>query len=522
MRVSTPIRATIALGAVLVLASCSGGGTPAPTESSTAVEDRTATVVIGGQITPSHLDPHRGVTENDIGMLRYWYDPLTTVVGNGEAAPFLAESWELSEDGSTFTMKLREDVTFVDGEPFNAAAVVANFNRMISDPNSTVAYILEPIIASSEAVDEFTVKLNLKGGGGALPTILASRAGMMVSPKALENPDVLITKPIGAGAFELVDVTPGASYASVRRDDYWDKDAYKFAKLDYLVQADTATRLNSLAAGETTLTAVIGPQKQEAEAAGLKTWESEEPGTAFYRFSMNSDRAAFGDKRVRQAMSAAVDREAISAALFQGQCVPSAQPFPEGYFARSTTLDDSKWKNFDLDYAKKLMAEAGYADGFTFTAAVPTLGTYQNFAQILQAQFAEIGITMNLEVIDTTQARQAFVTGKSDALVGFYGGGTDPGIYAMSAYSPKSGDNPGGLTTDNMAALLAETQRSTDIDERHVAFEALMDEAFEMGPAQIVVCHPVGVNATQQNISNFEQTGPLGSSYALRVMTVSK
>ena len=523
MRTTAPFRAAIALGAVLVLASCSAGGAPPPSESSTAVADRTATVVYGGQITPSHLDPDRGVTENDIPMLRYWYDTLTTVVGNGgEPAPFLAESWELSDDGKTFTMKLREGVTFVDGEPLDAAAVVANFDRMINDPNSTVAYVLAPIIESSEVVDPLTVKLNLKGGGGALPTILASRPGMMVSPKALADPEVLVTQPIGAGAFELVSATPGSRYASERRDDYWDKDAYKFAKLDYLVQADTATRLNALQAGESTLTSVIGAQKQEAEAAGLVTWQSTKPGTSFYRFSMNSERAAFGDKRVRQAMSAAVNRDAISTALFAGQCIPSAQPYPEGYFARSTTLYDSRWKNFDPAFSKKLLAEAGYPDGFSFTAAVPTLSTYQNFAQILQAQFADIGITMNIEVIDTTQARQAFVTGSADALVGFFGGGTDPGIYAMSAYSPKSGDNPGGLTTENMAALLAETQRSIDIDERHIAFEALMDEAFEMGPAQIVVCHPIGVHASQTTVSDFDQTGPLGASYALRTMTVSK
>ena len=73
-----------------------------------------------------------------------------------------------------------------------------------------------------------------------------------------------------------------------------------------------------------------------------------------------------------------------------------------------------------------------------------------------------------------------------------------------------------------MAALLAETQRSIDIDERHIAFEALMDEAFEMGPAQIVVCHPIGVHASQTTVSDFDQTGPLGASYALRTMTVSK
>ena len=212
MRTTAPFRAAIALGAVLVLASCSAGGAPPPSESSTAVADRTATVVYGGQITPSHLDPHRGVTENDIPMLRYWYDTLTTVVGNGgEPAPFLAESWELSDDGKTFTMKLREGVTFVDGEPLDAAAVVANFDRMINDPNSTVAYVLAPIIESSEVVDPLTVKLNLKGGVRvASAEGAAARAGLREGDVivAIANTETASVKDVEAALAKVEKARP--------------------------------------------------------------------------------------------------------------------------------------------------------------------------------------------------------------------------------------------------------------------------------------------------------------------------
>ncbi|HRA09743.1 MAG TPA: ABC transporter substrate-binding protein [Microbacteriaceae bacterium] len=524
MRITTPLRAAIALSAILVLASCSAPGDAAPSSSSSsdAVADRTATVTYAGVVTPSNLDPHRGVTENDIPFLRYIYDPLTTVTPEGVPAPFLAESWELSEDGNTFTMVMREGATFVDGEPVDAAAVVANLDRMINDPNSTVAYVLAPIIASSEVVDERTVKLNLQAPGGALPTIFASRTGMMVSPKALANPESLVTTPAGAGAFELVSSAPGSRYSFERRADYWDEDAYPYAKLEYLIQVDTATRLNALQAGETTLTPVVGPQKAEAEAAGLSTWMAEGAGTSFTRLSMNSARSEFGSKQVRQAMNAAADRQGIATTLYAGQCVPSAQPYPKGYFAHSDTVDDSGWSTYDPDAAKKLLAEAGLANGFSFTAAVPSLSIYNNTALVLQQNFADVGITMNIEVMDATQARQAFVTGSVDALVGVYGGSTDPGLYALSAYSPKSGDNPGGLTTPNMAALIADTQRSTDIAERGVAYDALMEEVFEMGPAQIALCAPVGVHAGQNFVHEFNQEGPLGASGAMRSMWVSE
>ena len=92
----------------------------------------------------------------------------------------------------------------------------------------------------------------------------------------------------------------------------------------------------------------------------------------------------------------------------------------------------------------------------------------------------------------------------------------------MSAYSPKSGDNPGGLTTPNMAALIVDTQRSTDLKERGLAYDKLMEEVFEMGPAQIAICAPLGVQASQTNVYDFIQTPSLGGSAAMRTMWVAK
>lgn len=219
-------------------------------------------------------------------------------------------------------------------------------------------------------------------------------------------------------------------------------------------------------------------------------------------------------------MNLAIDRAAISRVLYSGDCIPGAQPYPEGYFAHSDALDDSGWSSYDPDRARALLDDAGLPDGFTFTAAVPSLSIYQNNAQVVQQNLADVGIDMRIEVMDATQARARFVTGEADALVGQYGGGTDPGLYAQSAYLPGGGDNPGRLTTDRMAELYDATARSTDVDERKSAYEDLLAEAFDMGPAQIVLCHSVASVASQGNIGNyvFYKTGGTG----LRTLDVSK
>lgn len=481
--------------------------------------DRDAAVVYGQIVVPSSLDPHRGVTENDLPLLTVIYDRITDVDTDGNPVPMLAESWELNDEDASFVLKMREGVTFSDGTPVDAAAVKVNIDRILEDPQSTIKGQISPTIGSVDVLDDLTVRFNLVGPGGALPTLLASRPGMLISPAALGNTD-LDQNPVGAGAFTMSSSIPGTAYHFDRRPDYWDEDAYRFRQLTFLIQLDTATRMNSLQAGESTMTGVVGPQKEEAKAGGLQVFSSDGASTSMARISLNTTRSEFVVKAVRQAMNLAIDRAAISRVLYSGDCVPGAQPYPEGYFAHSDVLDDSGWASYDPDRARSLLEEAGLGGGFSFTAAVPSLSIYQNNAQVVQQNLADIGIDMRIEVMDATQARARFVTGEADALVGQYGGGTDPGLYAQSAYLANGGDNPGKLTTPRMAELYDATARSTDVEERKVAYEDLLAEAFEMGPAQIVLCHSVGAVASQGNVGNyvFYKTGGTG----LRTLDVSK
>ena len=513
-------RAVAALSACFLVGAC-GGET---TGGSSGKPDPEATLTVGQVVAPSSLDPHRGVTENDLPLPFPIYDRITDVDADGKPVPMLAEAWQLNAKAGTFTLKMRPGVTFSDGAPVDAAAVKANIERILEDPKSTIASQINTIIKSVDVIDATTARLNLIGPGGSLPTLLASRPGMLISPDALENPD-LDQHPVGAGAFELISSRPGSSYNLERRTDYWDKNAYQFAKLNLLIQVDTATRLNSLRAGESMLTSVVGPQIEEVEDSGLKVFLSDRPSTSFARVYLNTSRSEFGSKEVRQALNLAIDRETLSKALYSKRCEPSAQPYPSGYFARASgaTGDaiEKDWGNYDPERARKLLKKAGLPDGFTFTAAVPSLSIYQNNAQVVQQNLADIGITMKIEVMDATQSRAKYVSGGADALIGQFGGATDPSLYAISAYTSEGGDNPGGLTTTKIENLVLETQRSSDVNDRAKVFDELMSAVFEMGPQQITLCHSIGAVATQQTVDGYE-FNVTGAASALRTVTVSK
>jgi peptide/nickel transport system substrate-binding protein len=513
------------LAAALLTTACGGGGNgnanangkdAAQGAGVSADVDRSAVFNWAYSVSPTSLDPHRGASEYDLIYLWPVYDRLTYLNADGEVEPMLAESWELAEDGSTFTMELREDVTFSDGEPFNAEAVQVNLDRVINDPRSSIAEQLNQIVESVEVVDDYTVRLNLMGPGGALPQVLGSRAGMMISPAAIDNPD-LDQNPVGSGAFTMTDNDPGARYAYERRDDYWDEDAYPFAGMELVVQSNDATRLNGVRSGELDATFIREQQVAEAEAAGLEVTGGER--LSFYALNLNSARSEFGDPKVRQAISLAMDRQAIADGVFGGGCEPTIQPFPEGYFAHADDVPTEDWMGPEVERSKELLAEAGASD-LTFTALVPNITGYQSMAQVLQQQFAAAGITMNLQVVDAAQASTLFNDGSADAVVGSFGGGTDPSVYTSMAYLPEGSNNPGGLSTPELQQLHLEAMESADTEERAQVYDELFEEVFEMGPAEQIVCFRTGELVSKDKVDGLEVF--LTGTYDFRDVSITK
>ncbi len=472
-----------AVGA-LVLAGCGGGSTA---NGSGGEPDRNGTLVISFSIAPTSFDPHRSLSDNDVNYLREVYDTLTDLDAEGRAVPMLAESWELAPDGSTLTFKLRRDASFSDGSPVDAAAVKANLDRLLGDPALTTGRQVAAAVESVEAKEPDTVVLHLKGPGGSLPLLFAGRPGMIIAPDAIDNPD-LDQHPVGSGAMELTESSPGSSYEYTRRKDYWDDKAYRVAKLKVVVQPDYAQSLAALQSGQASLmSGGSGDIVEEAEAAGLKAVMPKIEPVDFYRLALNTQRGEFGKREVRQAISSAIDREAINQGAYSGLCPARVNPFPEDYFAHGAAGNDKDW-GYDEDRARELLAAAGLSDGFTMEIGTIATSSMSSMAQIIQAKLKEVGITVKIVTLDSTQLRARFASGDIDSVLGLVTGPPDPSNYYAENQAPNAGSNPGGLTSAKLEALAPTLQSSDDADELAKVYVPFMDALFEMGPSVIPLC----------------------------------
>lgn len=508
----------VALTSVLALtaAGCAGGG---ETADQGGEVDTSATFSFSYGTPPSSLDPHLGTSDYDTMFLVPVYDRLFDLDDSGEPVPMLAADSVLDDDGSTFTITLQDGITFSDGGPVDAEAVKQNIDRILGDSRSAISAQLAAIVESVEVVDPQTVEFSLQGPGGALPTLLSSRAGMLISPEALENPD-LDQAPVGSGAFVLDEgaTTPGTTYVYTRRDDYWDEDAYPFQTLELQVQSNDTTRLNAVRSGQTSASFLRETQIEEAESAGLGVAEADS-SLSFYQLRVNSDRKAFGEKDVRQALSLALDRDALNTAVFAGYCEPTAQPFPEGYFAHSDTFDDTDWISHDPDQARELL-EGVPEEDLTFTAVVPTITAFQTLAQAMQEQLADVGITMELEVVDAVQATTRFNGGEVDAAVGSYAGSVDPSQYIASTYLESGSSNPGGLSSDVIEDLHVEAMSADDPAARGVVYDELIEEIYDLGPTAIPVCFRNSAAVYRDEVTGVAPS--FAGPYQFRDVTVSR
>lgn len=419
----------------------------------------------------SRFDPHKATSSFDNTLLFITYDRLVHQAPDASAVPGLAESWEFSEDGSSLTFTLRDDVTFHDGEPFDAEAVKANIERAQTVEGSAVTSELS-VIESVEVVDDTTVTFNLNGPAASLPLILSDRAGAMISPAAFDNPD-LDTNPVGAGMFTVENYEEGSSVTYAAYDEYWDPDVVNVDGIEMEIQADSSTRLNAIRTGQVDWTFVDQNQVADAESAGLTLLPT--LTLSSQHLQLNRSREFFQDARVRQAVNLAIDREAIVETLLFGQGDVAYQIFPDGYFANDP---DAETYPYDPERAKELLAEAGYADGFTFELITSAIPARVQVAEALQAQLGEVGITMEISQVPGAQIADVFYAQEQyDAMWASWGGRPDPSQTLALLYGAEGFANPGDQTTPEMEEAIAATLAVQNQDERADALQAAVEIA---------------------------------------------
>ncbi|MCP2636011.1 ABC transporter substrate-binding protein [Microbacterium sp. HD4P20] len=318
------------------------------------------------------------------------YDTLLTCNQDGTVGPGAAEEFDFTDDNTTLTMTLREGMTFEDGSPVDSAAVKASIEHMQSGGGSGAVRVAGLAI---EAPDDRTVVVTAPAPRGLLATYMCLSPGIIASPAAISSPDV-DSVPVSSGpyTFDAANSTSGSVMTFVKRDDYWNADAYPYEEIVVTVMTDVTARLNALKTGQVDGATLSAQTFAEAEASQLAITEWVDATNGIVIFDRDGTMVpALAEPKVRQAMNMVFDRAGIAQGLFQGLVDPTTQMFgpeTEGFIAE---LDDEY--EFDVEAAKDLMAEAGYADGFTIEIPSRTPQTDQANPLIVQ-QFAELGITV--------------------------------------------------------------------------------------------------------------------------------
>jgi peptide/nickel transport system substrate-binding protein len=390
--------------------------------------------------------------------------------------PQLATSYEYSADSKTLTLKLRQGVTFHDGEKFDAAAVKFNLERHKNLPGSNRRGELAPV-ASVDVVDASTVKLNLTAPFSPLLSQLSDRAGMMVSPKAaMAAGDRFGAKPVCSGPFKFTERVAQDRIVLERYPQYWNNAAIHFDKIVYTPIPDATVRLANLRSGQLDFIERVAPsdiEKIEKEKK-LKVTRITEIGYQGLYFNIGKSEQskknpAGRDAKVREAFELAIDRQGLAQVVMDNEATVGNQWVAPSnpYYARNMPVPKR-----DIARAKALLKEAGVPNP-SFTLVAPTTSDSQRLALVLQAMTREAGFDVKIQSAEFATSLDMADKGNFDAILISWSGRADPDGNLFSFQGCKQPLNYGGYCDPETDKLLAQSRELRDPAARKAVFEQI-------------------------------------------------
>ncbi len=451
---------------------------------------------------PDALDPRQ--TNNQEGYIACCniYDCLVLYeLGETTLRPGLAESWEISDDGLEYTFKLRQGVKFHDGEDFNADAVVTWFNSIkegTPDSQYDAARMpyMEPfftsLIDSCEKVDDFTAKLILSRPYAPMLANLAIPIGGIPSPKGIQaGLDQLGVAPAGTGPFKLDDPsgwTRGSQLTLSANPDYW-QGAPKVDELIFTVVPENSTRLQQVELGDIDIAWGLGPDDVRKAKDNPDLTVQEEAGLNTNNVQFNLSKEVFQSKEIRQALNYAVNKEELSAGLYDGNMVPAGGVLPPVDWAYNESL---KGYEYDPDRARELLSAAGYTEDkpLSFTLWTYTVPRGYNpagdrLATAIQEYWRQVGVEADIQSAEWTQ----FLANRRDnqyecSLAGWMGDNGDPDnfLYSLLATDNIGQSNTAWYSNPEVDDLLVKAQEATDQEDRKTLYQQAEEIIVEDAP----------------------------------------
>lgn len=459
---------------------------------------------VGVASEPSSVDPHYHVLTPNNMISRHIYEPLVGQDKKQALTPLLAESWKAVDD-TTWEFKLRKGVKFHDGSDFTADDVIATFERapnVPKSPSSFAAYIRGKTI---EKVDSHTIRIKTAAPAPLVPNDISQVGIISATCKATTTEEFNAGKCAagGTGPYRQVEFVPGDRVVMTRNDAHWGPKQ-DWAKATFRFVTSAPTRVAALLAGDVDIIENVPTSDVARLKADPKLTVVSEVSNRVIYFHMDHFREVspfitakdgsqiknpLRDKRVRQALSMAINRPAIVQRIMENEAIAAGQLLPDGFFGTSKKLKPTA---FNLDGAKKLLADAGFPNGFKMKMHGPN-GRYLNDTKIIEAvaqMFARLGIDTDVETLPpanffsrASQGAPGNLPEFSFILVGWSAGTGESSdslkalLATFDAAKGMGATNRGRYSNPAFDAKVVEGLRTVDDTKR----DAIFAEAMEIG-----------------------------------------
>ncbi|QPC45789.1 ABC transporter substrate-binding protein [Mangrovibacillus cuniculi] len=512
----------------IVLAGCTGGDDkeeekptddPGDVTTEEPAEETPQVLVFGRGGDSVSLDPSQATDGESFKVTKNVFETLIEFgEQDTELHPGLATEWSNTEDGLQYTLKLREGVTFHDGTPFNAEAVVFNFERWKGGSKEQFYYYnsqFGEVISEVVADDEYTVTFKLTRPLAPFYKNLAMSPFAIASPAAIEQfGDKFNENPVGTGPFVFKEWKRNDRITIEKNPNYWEEGLPKLDTVIFRAIPDNSARVNALATGEVDL--IDGVNYSD-----VPTIEGNSELQMFYRPSMNvayvgltNTRGPLQNKLVRQALNYAVDKASIIDAFYAGAAEPAKNPMPPVIAGYNDALEGYE---YNPEKAKELLAEAGFEDGFEMELwAMPVARPYmpdgQKVAEALQANFAAVGVNAKITSYEWATYLEKARNGEADSfLLGWTGdnGDADNFLYVLLDQDSIGSNNYAQYQNQAVHDLLVEAQSTPDQAKREELYKQAQELIHEDAP-WIPLVHSNPALAGKAGISGFK-AHPTGS-----------
>ena len=530
---------TLLAALTLGVSACSGDNKTADKTADAGSDAKAAkTLIYCSEGSPAGFDPAQYTAGTDFDASAY---PIFNGIvqfkrGETEIEPGLAESWEVSEDGKTYTLNLRKGVKFgktdyfTPTRDFNADDVIFTIERLIDTGFAfnkdypaefpySVGMGLPEIINKVEKVDDHTVKITLNETNApflqnlAMPFAYVHSAEYAKQLQDAGKAADLNTKPVGTGPFVFTSYQKDAQIRYAKNPDYWNKDDIHIDNLVFVITKDSAVRAQKVQAGECNVSAYANPSEVDAAKKSGKANVLDDAGFNVGYLGYNTEKPDLKDVNVRRALDMAINKDAIINAVYQGSGIKATNPMPPTQWGYNKDIKDAP---YDVEKAKALLAEAGAKDLEIDLWYMPVQRPYNPnaklMAEMIQSDWAKVGVKAKLVTYEWGEYLKRAGKGEPEAiLAGWTGDNGDPDNWlgVLLSCDAIGGNNYSRWCNKDFDKLVTDARAITNQDER-IANYKQAQVIFKDQLPWTTVANSVVTVLTTPNVKDYK-ISPLGS-----------